>query len=354
MIQKPPAHSPVPPAAKLPRLGFLGMGWIGRRRLEAIIEANAAEIVAIADPARELVEQTAALAPGALHLETLPELLEQKLDGLVIATPSALHAEQTIQALERGLAVFCQKPLGRDALEVRRIVDVARAADRLLGVDLSYRHIRGIQVIRELILGGQLGQIFAVDLVFHNAFGPAKSWFYDPQLSGGGCVVDLGIHLVDLVLWALETSVTAVTSRVLAGGLPLTTERAVVEDYATARLDLANGAVANLSCSWRLHAGRQAVIEARFFGTSGGAALRNIGGSFTEFCSERFSGTSSEVLAEPPEEWGGRAAVAWTEQLAASRAFDPTVEKQIEVAAVLDAIYGRASSAPLLAGGVSA
>jgi predicted dehydrogenase len=46
--------------------------------------------------------------------------------------------------------------------------------------------------------------VFAVDLVFHNAYGPDKPWFYDPELSGGGCVMDLGVHLVDLALWSLD------------------------------------------------------------------------------------------------------------------------------------------------------
>jgi predicted dehydrogenase len=323
-------------AKRKPRLGFLGLGYIGRKRLESIVAEDIAEIVAIADPAQELLHHAAAVVPGAQQLSDLTQLLELDLDGVVIATPSALHAEQTIAVLRAGRAVFCQKPLGRNAEEVRGIIDVAREADRLLG---------------ELIQSGALGEIFSAELIFHNAYGPDKSWFYDPRLSGGGCVVDLGIHLVDAALWALDTSVVAVSSRVLAEGKPLTPEREVVEDYATARLDLANGVVAQLACAWRLHAGRPAVIEVQFYGTNGGAALCNIGGSYTEFRADRFIGTNSESLAEPPDEWGGRAAVAWTRQLAGSARFDPEIERQIEVATVLDAIYGRASAAPLLEAG---
>ncbi len=334
-----------------PRLGFLGVGWIGRRRLEAILEADVAEVVAIADPVLEQVEKIAALAPRARKMATLEELLDADLDGLVIATPSALHAGQSIAALERGLAVFCQKPLGRDAREVREIIAAARRADRLLGVDLSYRHVAGLQKIRALLSEGALGKVFAVELVFHNAYGPNKPWFYDPKLSGGGCVVDLGIHLVDAALWCLDTSVIGVSSRVFAQGEPLQLGDQAVEDYATARLDLKNGAVANLTCSWRLHAGRDAVIEAVFYGTRGGAALRNVNGSFTDFVAERFSGTHAELLAQPPDAWGGRAAVAWARRLSSDRRFDPEIERQIEVAAVLDAIYGHQSSTPLLDGG---
>lgn len=340
----PPAQHP-----RLPKLGFLGVGVIGRRRLNAIVQEGAGEIAAIADSSPETVAACAEVAPDAVRCATLEELLDRPLDGLVIATPSALHAEQSIAALERGLAVFCQKPLGRNAEEVRRIIDTARRADRLLGVDLSYRHTAGLRKIRELIRGGELGEVFAADLVFHNAYGPQSPWFYDARLSGGGCVVDLGIHLVDAALWILDSPVVGVSSRVLAGGHPLALRPEAVEDFASARLDLACGAVVQLACSWRLHAGREAVIEAAFYGSKGGAALRNVDGSFHDFRAERFTGTQTEVLAEPPDAWGGRAAVAWARQLARSAAFDPEVERQIDVAVALDAIYGREGSAALIA-----
>ncbi|HEX8311400.1 MAG TPA: Gfo/Idh/MocA family oxidoreductase [Chthoniobacteraceae bacterium] len=334
-----------------PRLGFLGVGWIGQRRMQAIVEAGTAEIAAIADATTELAQEAGKLAPEAQILTSLDELLASDCDAMVISTPSALHAEQAIACLSRGLPVFCQKPLGRNVGEVRAIIDSARKADRLLGVDLSYRHVEGMQRIRELIQSGELGDIFGVELIFHNAFGPQKPWFYDPVLSGGGCVVDLGIHLVDAALWSLDTTVVGVTSRVLAQGKPLGLRTDTVEDFAVARLDLANGAVANLSCSWRLHAGRHAVIEAIFYGTNGGASLCNVGGSFHDFIAERFSGTSSERLSGPPDVWGGRAAVAWTRQLSESPAFDTEVERQIDVALALDAIYGRESARALIDAG---
>ena len=316
-----------------------------------MFDADAAEIVALADPSTECLDQCAEWVPDAQRHATFDELLTVPLDAVVISTPSALHAEQSIAALERGLAVFCQKPLGRNTEEVRAIIDAARRADRLLGVDLSYRHIAGLQMIRELIRGGALGNIFAVDLVFHNAFGPQAAWFYDARLSGGGCVVDLGIHLVDAALWVLDSAVVGVSSRVLAQGHPLAMKPEAVEDFATARLDLANGAVVTLACSWRLHAGRDAVIETSFFGTKGGAALRNVGGSFHDFRAERYTGTKTELLAEPPDAWGGRAAVAFARQLAGDKRFDPEVERQIEVALALDAIYGRENAASLVAQG---
>ena len=326
----------------VPRLGFLGVGWIGRHRMEAIADTGLAEIAAIADSSTEMMAAARNTAPQAELVCGLDELLEMGVDGIVIATPSALHAEQSIRALESGAAVFCQKPLGRTADEARRVVDAARAADRLLSVDFSYRFTEGMRAVRERIRAGELGEVFAVDLVFHNAYGPDKPWFYDPALSGGGCVMDLGVHLVDLALWALGwPAVESVASRLYREGALLPPSPGVCEDYATATLGMDGGATVDLTCSWRVSAGRDAVIEAAFYGTGGGAALKNVGGSFYDFTAELYHGTARETLASPPDAWGGRAAADWARRLAQGERFDPECERLVEVARVLDRIYGR-------------
>ena len=339
-------HSTAPSSAQItrPRLGFVGVGWIGTNRLAAVARAGVAEIAAIVDPEEEMLIKAAAHAPKAVRLSSFPDLLRMELDGVVIATPSALHAEQSIRALQHGFAVFCQKPLGRHAAEVRFAVDAARTAKRLLGVDLSYRHTTALQKIRDLVVLGELGEIFSVDLKFHNAYGPQKAWFYDSRLAGGGCVVDLGIHLVDAALWILDQPIVAVSSRLFHRGERIREHVDVCEDYGTARLDLANGGTIDLNCSWHLNAGRDAVIEAAFYGTRGGAAMRNINGSFYDFTAERFNHTARSILTEPPDEWSGRAAVAWAQNLAKSNSFDPAIERLIEVHRVLDAIYENANN----------
>lgn len=332
----------IPSAApRAPRLGFLGVGWIGRHRLGAIVGAGAAEAAVVADAAPEAARAAAAALPGCAVEGSLEALLAHDLDGVVIATPSALHAEQAVRALERGVAVFCQKPLGRTAAEARRVVEAARAADRLLGVDLSYRHVAGMERVRALVQEGALGEVFAVHLAFHNAYGPDKAWFYDARRSGGGCLVDLGIHLVDLALWVLGfPPVEAVSSSMRAGGRRVRGRRTgEVEDYAAAQLELGGGAVVQLACSWRLAAGQDCVLEASFHGTRGGVLLRNVDGSFYDFRVERLDGTRRELLAGPPDAWGGRAAVAFARGLAAGGRYDPAVERIVDVHAALDRIY---------------
>ena len=324
-----------------PRVGLLGVGWIGRSRMEAILATDAVEVAAIVEPSDQMADAALTLAPGAGRLATYEDMLAQNLDGIVIATPSALHAEQAIAALDTGAAVFCQKPLGRDAAEARRVVGAASRADRLLSVDFSYRFTAGMEAIGPLIRDGSLGRIQAIDLVVHNAYGPDKPWFYDKALSGGGCVMDLGVHLVDLALWALDfPTVARVGADLFAGGAPMRPGSKEVEDLAFATLVLETGTVVRLACSWRLHAGRDAVIEASFYGTEGGAALRNVGGSFLDFTAEHFTGTSCRTLVSAADPWSGRAAASWAVRLAQASGFAEDARQVVNVAEVLDRIYG--------------
>ncbi len=346
MISSLPANSPpassVPPGQALarPKLGFAGVGWIGRHRMEAILSSGLAQAAAIAEPSPDMAGQALNTAGKATWVKHFGELLDLDLEGVVIATPSALHAQQANAALQRGMAVFCQKPLGRTGAETRQVIQTARAANRLLGVDLSYRYVAEVLAVRDLVRSGELGRIYAVDLVFHNAYGPDKAWFYDWRLSGGGCVIDLGIHLVDLVLWTLGfPAVNKVESRLFAEGRPILGPCQQVEDYAVAHLDLEGDVAVRLACSWKLSAGCDAVIGASFHGTKGGAAFNNVNGSFYRFVAERYHGTKRDLVACTDEEWGGKGAVDWARRLVQSRNFDPQIEHLVTVADTLDRIY---------------
>ena len=327
-------------ASALPRLGFLGTGWIGRSRLEAVADSGVADIAALADPDGDCLAAAARSAPGAGLLATdLGELLAADLDGIVIATPSALHAEQAIAALERGVAVFCQKPLGRTASEARDVVAAAQRADLLLGVDMSYRRTAAARALRERIAAGAIGPVHEIDLVFHNAYGPDKPWFLDPALSGGGCAVDLGIHLVDLLLWVLGfPAVEGVHARRWRAGEPA---GARAEDLCLATLDLAGSRVARVACSWFSHEGSDCVFEATFRGRDGALSMHNVDGSFYDFAVELRRGTSTHAIVSPPDDWGGRTAIDWARRLRAGERFDAEAHRLVDVATVLDEVLLR-------------
>lgn len=328
--------------SNIPKLGFLGVGWIGRNRMEVIAQQEAGEVAYVSDPVSTNVDEALKTAIKAQAVASLDEMLREDTDGIVIATPSALHAEQTIKALNAGKAVFCQKPLGRNLTETQEVVEAAQAANKLLGVDLSYRYTQAMQEVYRVVQSGELGQVYGVELTFHNAYGPDKPWFYDPALSGGGCVIDLGVHLVDLALWCLNfPAVESVRSSLFSKGQRLTNPEQQVEDYANASIYLQNGTHVQLTCSWHLPAGQEAIISAVFYGTNGGVAFKNINGSFYDFVAERYYGTRTEVLCSPPDDWSGRAGVVWANRVAAGEKFNPEAEEFVQVAAVLDKIYGR-------------
>jgi predicted dehydrogenase len=325
-----------------PRLAFAGVGWIGRNRLQAAANSNLADIALITDPSQTCIDEANKIAPQSRSTSSFEDAItDADVDGIVIATPSALHKEQAVAAFEQGKAVFCQKPLGRNLEEVTAVVNTAKENNKLLGADFSYRYTKAFQAIYSIIRSGELGKIFGVDLKFHNAYGPDKPWFYDLNLSGGGCVLDLGIHLIDLMLYALDfPEVTRVSSDLFAKGVSVKGKQAV-EDYANVSLSLANDITAQLACSWNLAAGCDAVIEASFFGTKGGVALKNVNGSFYDFVGLRYWGTKTETVVAPPDDWGGKALVHWIEQLSNDTSYNSEADEYLKSAEVLDKIYGR-------------
>jgi predicted dehydrogenase len=197
-----------------------------------------------------------------------------------------------------------------------------------------------MQRIRDLITRGELGKIYAVDLVFHNAYGPDKPWFYNSALSGGGCLLDLGVHLIDLAFWTLgRCEIEEVQSALVANGEPF--RKGSVEDYASAQIKVRGGPVIRLVCSWRAPAGCDAEIGATFFGTNGGARLFNLDHSFYRFGAEHLLKERRRVaLGVPEEEWGGGAISDWAEKIAVSPEFDVEAEEYETTAEVLDRIYG--------------
>ncbi len=277
-------------------------------------------------------------APGTVWTSDLDELLERDLDGVVIDVPTALHADQAMAALGEGLAVFCQQPLGRNAEETRRVLGAAREADRLLAVDFAYRDMEALRAAQAIATSGEIGLIHSLDLSFHNAPGPDKDWCTKPELAGGGCLLDLGTHLVDLALCLTGASEFEVeTARLLS------LQGYEVEDHATAELTLGEDMRARLTCSWFQSLGRESSFECTAWGSDGAVSVRNIGGSPCCLQAELWHGTSSQILVEPPAEGDGRAIATWAQRLATDPGYNPTTDALELVAESIDAIYARAS-----------
>ncbi|HEX9978982.1 MAG TPA: Gfo/Idh/MocA family oxidoreductase [Flavobacterium sp.] len=331
---------------KVLSLGFIGVGWIGRNRMEVLINSGLATAAVISEPSAENAAQALLSVPEATVANSPEEAVaNEDIDGIVIATPSALHAEQSLKALDAGKHVFCQKPLGRTAAEVKAITEASAKAGKFLAVDLSYRHTKAMRAVHEMVSSGEIGKIYAAELIFHNAYGPDKSWFYDVKQSGGGCVMDLGIHLVDTALWCLGfPEIAQVRSRLYHQGKIIENPEETAEDFASVMMTTENDVTINLQCSWNISAGKDAVIEARFYGTGGGVAFKNINGSFYDFTAEKYTGTQTEILFSGEDNWSGRAGIVWAEALLAGQGYDAqSASEFIKTARIIDRIYGRQS-----------
>ena len=205
-------------------LGFAGLGWLGESLLKDLPAFPTLRLAAVQDVRADLVERYA----GPWHGTDYAEMLAAPgVDAVVISTPNALHVPQAQAALRAGKHVLVQKPLALACADAQATIDLAAQVGRLLFVDYTYRFLQTVQVLRR----SMSDRPRHVRAKFHNIYGPGqeKTWFFDPRLSGGGALVDLGVHLLDLALWLLEPDTVRLEHAELRGGPPVET---------AARLDL--------------------------------------------------------------------------------------------------------------------
>ncbi len=322
------------------RLGLVGTSHQAVYFLQALHLSGVGSIAHYTSPDRHS-DDVKSMMRDASHIESFDALLDTNPDGIILATPTNAHVAQAEAAIARGIPVFSQRPLSLDHSSTRRVIDAARSANVLLGVDMRYRPTPAMRELRSTVQAGELGDIYAIDAVFHHANGPANAWQTDTQLSGGGCMLDCGVTMIDLALWTLGfPQVADVSSRLYAKGERIDPADATgtAEDYADAILDLDTGASLHLSCGWNVSAGQNARIELTFYGTDGGGTFRNVNGSLQEFTSALFRGNHSHELASSFDELAGRTVVSWASAIARGSCYDPWVEGVADVAAAVDRV----------------
>jgi predicted dehydrogenase len=185
------------------RIGVVGAGVIGRLRAQTIRDNPDTQLVAVCD----VVPAAAAAAAGsdAVAVTDLARFLEQPMDAVIVSSPLHLHDEACLGALERGMHVLCEKPLANTVDGCRRIVAAAKAADRVLAVGFNLRYFPAMKVIRSVIDSGRIGTLDHLRLFgghdgLHNF---RADWQFRAPESGGGAMMDIGIHLSDLARYFL-------------------------------------------------------------------------------------------------------------------------------------------------------
>lgn len=257
-------------------MGFAGLGVAGKAMIEHLAKVPSLRLAAVQDINPNLAREVATLFSSPWVGETFEDLLAAPgVDAVVISTPNVFHVPQTHAALRAGKQVLVQKPLATSSADARQTIELAVATRQLLFVDYSYRLLE--TAARACAALSEVGELRSLRAVFHNAGGPraGRDWFFDPRLSGGGALVDLGVHMLDLVLWLIQPRDIKLDRTVLE-------RRPGFQVEHQARLELRLDEIPlELAVSW----GSQDVTEIRLDVTGAKGTLRwtNVDSSFAHF-----------------------------------------------------------------------
>ncbi|MBB6669471.1 Gfo/Idh/MocA family oxidoreductase [Cohnella nanjingensis] len=267
-------------------VGVIGTGNIFRfAHLPGWTSHPEVEIVAFCDANRASAENIARDYPGTKVFEDYRDMLaDPSIDIVGISTPNLYHSEIAIEALRHGKHVFCEKPDAINPIEAQRMADAARESGKLMMTMRNNRFAESAQFIKRLIEQGQLGELYTGRCGWIRRRGiPGRGgWFTTKALSGGGPLIDLGVHMIDMAMWLSgnpkPVTVSGSTYRKFAdrpdafGRVPEGTFD--VEDLAAGFIRFDNGASLQIEFSWASHIREeQKFVEWR--GTEGGFSLVN-------------------------------------------------------------------------------
>ncbi|MGE5724636.1 MAG: Gfo/Idh/MocA family protein [Acidobacteriota bacterium] len=197
------------------RLGVIGCGKVACRiHLPALRRVRGAKVVAVADPVPARLAEGAQLAGGVAAFADWKELLRQDtVDAALICTPSALHAECALAALAARKHVYVEKPLASNLSQAESVLRAWEPAGLVGMSGFNYRHHPIYQKMREIVASGTLGQVIAVRSCFTSAGEWIDEWRKTRSL-GGGVLLDLAGHHIDLAQFVLGQRVREVSARV--------------------------------------------------------------------------------------------------------------------------------------------
>jgi predicted dehydrogenase len=307
--------------APLPRVAIVGLG-IGRAHAKGLGEAPAAAtICALCDVDRERLRRVGDEFGVAARYSDLSRLLRDEApDAVIVATPNHLHEPMALAALAAGCHVLVEKPLGHTLASARTIAAAAAKARRLVMLDLSLRFGAAARTMKAYLDTGRCGRLYHASTYWCRTRGiPSwSSWFADRRRAGGGPVIDLGVHRIDLGLWFLGDpaveSVAAVThgdlGRLLARESRKRTRAARfdVEEFGGGLLRLAGGRALVFEVSWAENSGRREVMLTRVLGLRGGAVHRNAGHSY-DFSPELYADRRGTLVTLEPRPYAREAQV---------------------------------------------
>ncbi|MCA9997493.1 MAG: Gfo/Idh/MocA family oxidoreductase [Anaerolineales bacterium] len=335
------------------RVGVIGLG-MGKGHIRGYATHPQAEVVAIAD-LNEQVLATVGDEYGINGRYTSAEqmLAEANLDVVSIATPNKFHKAYTLAAFAAGCHVLCEKPMAMNAAEGREMLAAAEQAGKRLMINFSYRFSEPSFALKAQVDSGILGDIYFARTIWHRRRGIPRfgGWFGQKALSGGGPLIDLGVHRLDLALWLMgypqPTWVMASAYNPIATRLAEEAGVAYdVEDMAVALIKFANGATVEVEASWATNIREAELMETRLLGTKAGLVQRNVNEGY-QFEAELFvenAGYQFDMKVHPPLKPVPNPMNHFIESIVTDTPHIATGGEGLLVMQLLDAIYESAAT----------
>ncbi|HMB49235.1 MAG TPA: Gfo/Idh/MocA family oxidoreductase [Natronoarchaeum rubrum] len=340
------------------RVGVVGLGGMGRIHAENVRDFDH-EIragVDVAADTRESFERDF----DARTYESHEEMYDREdLDAVIVTTPNKYHEPVAVGALENGLNVLVEKPLAHTLDSAERIAETAQAAEGFCMVGFHYRFSGASSMFKAYQRKGQFGEIKHIEANYVRRRGiPAPgSWFTNRELAGGGALLDLGVHAVDLALYLLDfPEVTEVVGETRSefgadeqyadpdnwsSEWTVGSETFDVDDSVSAFLKCENGATVSLESAWATN--RESIDEFTVRGTESGARFQMGEDDLTIFDTGLDGGDhyiDSEQTAHPEVTgWRAESKTFLDAVLAGQPPVQNSVEEGVQVQRVLDAIY---------------
>lgn len=270
------------------KIGMVGAGNIANTHLDAYRRLENVEIAAICDINAERLKETADLFAIPKRYATEAEMLaNEQLDAADVCVWNCNHAKCAIDALDAGLHVLCEKPMAYSVKEAEEMLEAAKRNNRLLMIGFVLRFDTESRIAKDFIDNGYMGDIYYSKATYLRRHGSPGGWFSNKALSGGGPVIDLGVHVIDLTRNLMGNpkpiSVFASTSDLLqdrkflktnVGWIPKDAkpdDPFNVEDFAVAMIKYEGGKTTLLETSYSLNG--EDTTKKEFFGTKGGMKL---------------------------------------------------------------------------------
>jgi predicted dehydrogenase len=341
------------------RVGVIGLGYAGETHLKSYRRVPGVEAVALAGlEEAKLRELGETYGVPNLYRSWEELVAREDLDAVSIGAPNHLHAPIAIAALKSGKHVLCEKPLARTGEEAGSIVAVAQEAERILHVAFNHRERGDVRVLKRHIREGNLGRIYHAKATWmrRNGIPGMGSWFTSKAMAGGGPLIDLGVHVLDMALYLMdEPGVETVTCATYAelgprgrGGrgddLTIVSDAYEVEDLAIAFMRLRGGATLSLETGWATYREGGDNFGLTLFGTEGGARIdvQDYGWQDTLRIYTDVAGVPAEVRPEATRGEGHLAVVRRFVEAVRKGKGDGSAGDGLRRARVIDACYASA------------